>query len=64
LLQAVVQLPVKQMLGGLYWRADFTLVPGRVLYYYLEPPAKGLKQSSDDSASMASGSGARTPQEE
>jgi hypothetical protein len=33
------------MLGGLYWRADFTLVPGRVLYDYLEPPAKGPKRS-------------------
>ena len=60
----VYKLPVKEMLGGLYWRADFTLVPGRVLYDYLEPPAKDLKQSSGDSASMASGSGARTPEEE
>jgi hypothetical protein len=39
-------------------------VPGRVLYDYLEPPAKGAKQSSDNSASMAAGSGARTPEEE
>jgi acetoacetate decarboxylase len=60
----VYKLPVKEMLGGLYWRADFTLVPGRVLYDYLEPPAKGAKQSNYDSASMASGSGARTPEEE
>ena len=28
------QLPV-DMLDGLYWRADFTLVPGRVIHDYL-----------------------------
>ena len=29
------RLPVVDMLDGLYWRADFTLVPGRVIHDYL-----------------------------
>jgi acetoacetate decarboxylase len=29
------RLPVFDMLDGLYWRADFTLVPGSVIYDYL-----------------------------
>ena len=29
------RLPVVEMLDGLYWRADFTLVPGRVIHDYL-----------------------------
>jgi acetoacetate decarboxylase len=29
------RLPVIDMLDGLYWRADFTLVPGRVIHDYL-----------------------------
>jgi acetoacetate decarboxylase len=31
----VHRLPVIQMLDGLYWRADFTLVPGRIIHDYL-----------------------------
>lgn len=40
----VHRLPVIEMLEGLYWRADFTLVPGRIVHDYLnqeqrrEPP--------------------------
>lgn len=59
----VHKLPVKETLDGLYWRADFTLVPGRVIYDYLEQPAKGAKQSSDSSVSIDAGGGARTPEE-
>jgi acetoacetate decarboxylase len=29
------RLPVVDMLDGLYWRADFTLVPGRIIHDYL-----------------------------
>jgi acetoacetate decarboxylase len=29
------RLPVREMLEGFWWRADFTLVPGRVLHDYL-----------------------------
>ena len=29
------RLPVIEMLDGLYWRADFTLIPGRVAHDYL-----------------------------
>lgn len=32
----VYKLPVKEMLDGFYWRADFTLVAGRVIYDYLK----------------------------
>jgi acetoacetate decarboxylase len=32
----VHRLPVVDMLDGLYWRADFTLEPGRVVHDYLE----------------------------
>jgi acetoacetate decarboxylase len=32
----VYKLPAQEMLDGLYWRADFTLVPGRVIHDYLE----------------------------
>jgi hypothetical protein len=59
----VHKLPVKETLDGLYWRADFTLVPGRVVYDYLEPPAKGGKQSSDSSVGIGAGGGTRTPEE-
>ena len=31
----VYRLPVLEMLNGVYWRADFTLVPGEVLFDYL-----------------------------
>ena len=31
------RLPVVDMLDGLYWRADFTLVPGRIIRDYLAP---------------------------
>jgi acetoacetate decarboxylase len=31
----VHRLPVREMLDGFHWRADFTLVPGRVLLDYL-----------------------------
>ena len=31
----VFRLPVREMLEGFYWRADFTLVPGRVIHDYL-----------------------------
>lgn len=34
----VHRLPVIDMLDGLYWRADFTLVPGRVVHDYLAQP--------------------------
>jgi acetoacetate decarboxylase len=34
----VYKLPVTEMLDGFYWRADFTLVAGRVIYDY---PKKG-----------------------
>jgi acetoacetate decarboxylase len=30
------RLPVVDMLDGLYWRADFTLVPGRIIHDYLD----------------------------
>jgi acetoacetate decarboxylase len=58
----VYKLPVREALEGLYWRADFTLVPGRVLYDYLEPPAKGARRSSDSSASVDAGGGIWTPE--
>ena len=32
----VHRLPVVEMLDGFYWRADFTLVAGQVIYDYLE----------------------------
>ncbi len=32
----VHKLPVKEMLQGFWWHADFTLVPGRVIHDYLE----------------------------
>jgi acetoacetate decarboxylase len=32
----VHRLPVVEMLDGLHWRADFTLVPGRIIHDYLE----------------------------
>ena len=31
----VHRLPVREMLQGFYWRADFTLVPGEILHDYL-----------------------------
>lgn len=31
----VYKLPVREMLEAFYWRADFTLVPGRVIHDYL-----------------------------
>ncbi|WP_342642233.1 acetoacetate decarboxylase [Rhodoligotrophos ferricapiens] len=31
----IYRLPVREMLEGFWWRADFTLVPGRILYDYL-----------------------------
>ena len=31
----VWRLPVLEPLNGFFWRADFTLVPGRVLHDYL-----------------------------
>ena len=33
----VFRLPVREMLDGFYWRADFTLVPGTIIHDYLEP---------------------------
>jgi acetoacetate decarboxylase len=33
----VYRLPVVEMQAGFYWRADFTLVAGQVIYDYLEP---------------------------
>lgn len=35
----VSRLPVVEPLEGIYWRADFTLVPGEVLHDYLEDSA-------------------------
>ncbi len=32
----VYKLPVREMLEAFYWRADFTLVPGEIIYDYLE----------------------------
>jgi acetoacetate decarboxylase len=32
----VYRLPVREMLVGFYWRADFTLVPGKIIYDYLQ----------------------------
>ncbi len=32
----VHRLPVREMLDGFFWKASFTLVPGRVLYDYLK----------------------------
>jgi acetoacetate decarboxylase len=32
----VYRLPVLEPLRGFYWRADFTLVPGEIIYDYLE----------------------------
>ncbi len=34
----VFRLPVREMLKGFYWRADFTLVPGSIIHDYLEQP--------------------------
>ena len=34
----VFRLPVREMLDGFYWRADFTLVPGTIVHDYLEQP--------------------------
>jgi acetoacetate decarboxylase len=34
----VWRLPVVEPLAGYYWNADFTLVPGRILYDYLAAP--------------------------
>ena len=31
----VYRLPVREMLQGFYWRADFTLVPGQIVHDYL-----------------------------
>ena len=33
------RLPVVEMLEGFWWRADFTLVPGRILHDYLAADA-------------------------
>lgn len=33
----VYRLPVREMLEGFWWRADFTLVPGYILHDYLAP---------------------------
>lgn len=35
----VYKLPVREMLDGYYWRADFTLVEGTVLHDFLKPSA-------------------------
>ena len=35
----VSRLPVLEPLEGVYWRADFTLVPGEIIHDYLEGPA-------------------------
>jgi acetoacetate decarboxylase len=32
----VARLPVLEPLLGIYWRADFTLVPGEIIHDYLE----------------------------
>jgi len=34
----IFRLPVREMLDGFYWRADFTLVPGTIIFDYLERP--------------------------
>lgn len=34
------RLPVVEMLEGFWWRADFTLVPGRILHDYLAPQSE------------------------
>ncbi len=39
----VHRLPVVDMLDGLYWRADFTLVAGRVVHDYLDPGQRKAK---------------------
>jgi acetoacetate decarboxylase len=36
----VYRLPIAEMLEGFWWRADFTLVPGRVLHDYLAADSK------------------------
>jgi hypothetical protein len=33
----VHRLPVREMLDGVWWRADFTLVEGQVVHDYLAP---------------------------
>lgn len=40
----VWRLPVAEALEGFYWRADFTLVPGEVVFDYLAEAPKQLKQ--------------------
>jgi acetoacetate decarboxylase len=35
----VFRLPVVEPLNGVFWRADFTLVPGEVIHDYLEDGA-------------------------
>ena len=32
----VFRLPVLEPLEGFFWRADFTIVPGEIIYDYLE----------------------------
>jgi len=38
----VHRLPVREMLEGFHWTADFSLVPGRILHDYLRPAAQSV----------------------
>ena len=40
------RLPVVEMLDGFHWRADFTLVEGRVIYDYLATNAEAVPFSA------------------
>ena len=43
----VYKLPAREMLEGHYWRADFTLVPGRIIYDYLARPEADVRGGTE-----------------
>lgn len=55
----VYRLPVKDMLSGFYWRADFTLVPGRVIHDYLEHHDETTEGGDHSSVRVGPGSETR-----
>lgn len=55
----VYRLPVRDMLSGFYWRADFTLVPGRVIHDYLEHHDKTTEGGDHNSVRVDPGSETR-----
>ena len=55
----VYRLPVREMLQGFFWRADFTLVSGQVIYDYLDQSNEDAKGGDDSSVRVGAGSEAR-----